>query len=269
MKRLSFFVVLFILTVQSIGHANLLGRYLKGVNIDPNGILQTDGLVESFSRVDANIDFWDGSRYYRWQPIAGNGDNYTVEWTGYIRIDTAGEYGFGTISDDGSQIWIDDQLIVDNGEGQWYDWEDNITEYEANEPNQPVYLNPGYHSIMVRFYEGPSYDGIELWWLLPGSGLSDIPYYGTTFHGTPPTYNPNTNWNIVPSSVLYTPDEYNAIICSLDINTDGIINFYEFSAMASQWRTPSPVYGDFNGNGTVDMDDLAQFSRFWLEVCYP
>ncbi len=251
----------------TMAYGNLLGKYYAGVNIDVNGILQTQGLTERFRRVDANIDFWDGSRYFRWQPISGQPDNYTVEWTGYIRIDVPGEYGFGTISDDGSQIWIDGQLIVDNGEGQWYDWEDNMGENEPGEPNQPVYLNVGYHAIMVRFYEGPTYDGIELWWLRPGTGPSDIPYYGTTFHGIPPTYNPNTNWAIVPASVLVTPEEYNALTCAMDLYSDGVINLHDFAILAGQWQTLTPVVGDLTGDGTVDMEDLALFVMFWLEPC--
>jgi len=265
--RLSVIILCIVLLGQA-GYGNLLGRYFVGTNIDPNGILQITGLTESFSRVDANIEYWNGDRYYRWQPISGHGDYYTVEWTGYIRIDLPGEYGFGTISDDGSQIWIDGEFIVDNGEGQWYDWEDNMGENQPGEPNQPVLLNEGFHPIMVRFYEGPSYDGIELWWLLPGMGPSDIPYYGEDFHRTPPTANPNTNWNIVPASVLYTPGEYNILVCEMDLNADGILDFYEFGVMAAEWQTPGvPAQGDFTGDGSVDLGDLEKLLNFWLEEC--
>jgi hypothetical protein len=38
--------------------------------------------------------------------------------------------------------------------------------------------------------------------------------------------------------------------------------------MAAEWQTlTSPVYGDFTGNGTVDMEDLAELLIFWLEPC--
>lgn len=261
MKTLHFVVIIGLL-LGGMVYGDLLGKYYAGVNIDVDGILQTQELTERFRRVDANIDYWDGNAYYMWAPIPGQWDNYTVEWTGYIKIDTAGEYGFGTISDDGSQIWINGQLIVDNGEGQWYDWEDNMGENEPGEPNQPVYLNAGYHAIMVRFYEGPSYDGIELWWLLPGSGPSDRPYYGTTFHGTPPTYNPNTNWAIVPASVLMITEP-----CAMDLYSDGVINLHDFAILAAEWQTLTPVVGDLTGDGKVDMEDLALFVMFWLEPC--
>jgi hypothetical protein len=267
MRKASYMILACILLVNSAGYANLLGRYFAGVNVDVDGIIQTEGLVERFQRVDANIDFWNGSAYYS---IPGLGDNYTIEWTGYIRIDLAGEYGFGTISDDGSQIWIDGQFVVNNGESQWYDWEDNITEYDPGDPNLPIYLDVGYHSVMVRFYEGPNFDGIQFWWLRPDAGPSDIPFYGTTFHDIPPTYNPNTNWNIVPADILLTPDEFSTMSCAMDRDGDGRINLYEFSVMAAEWQTPTwPVDGDFTGDGAVDLADLVELATFWLEVCQP
>ncbi len=260
-------IVLFAAVFSCVCMGGLTGRYFSGTSFDPDGIILVEGLTEQFTRVDASIDYWDGTRYYRWQPIPGYGDNYTVQWTGYIEISVPGEYGFGTISDDGSQVWIDGKLVVDNGEGQWYDWEDNLTEYDAGEPNQPVMLNCGFHKIMVRFYEGPSYDGIELWWLLPGSGVSDIPYYGTTFHGTPPTYNPNTNWNKVPAAVLFTESEVNQFACRMDLNGDGVLNYYEFSVLSSQWGMSGSLSADFYVDGNVDMCDLVRLADLWLVSC--
>ncbi|VAW69703.1 hypothetical protein MNBD_GAMMA09-1873, partial [hydrothermal vent metagenome] len=33
---------------------------------------------------------------------------------------------------------------------------------------------------------------------------SSIPYFGTNFHDVAPVFNANTNWEIIPTSVLYT-----------------------------------------------------------------
>ena len=182
----------------------LTGHYYQGYDTT-GGTIHFDNLTEAFSRTDTLIDFWNASQYYRWEPVAGWGDNYSVGWNGYIYIEEAGEYGFGTISDDGSQIFVDSVLIVDNSELQWYDWEDNISEGDTSGvPFPPLVLDSGFHEISVSFYENASYDGIELWWLKPGSGPSDIPYYGTNFHGIPPAYNPDTNWELVPTVVLFT-----------------------------------------------------------------
>lgn len=159
----------------------------------------------AFSRVDPTIDFWDGNSGYRFSPIFGQGDHYGVNWHGSIYIEEAGHYGFGTVSDDGSQIFIDNNLIVDNSEIQFWDWEDNISEgNSAGETFPLLNLTQGFHSINVRFYEQRVFDGIELWWLAPNVGPSNIPYDGTNFHDIPLTFDPTTNWNVVPQSVLYT-----------------------------------------------------------------
>jgi hypothetical protein len=159
----------------------------------------------AFSRVDSNIDYWDGNSGFRFTPIFGRGDHYGVNWHGYIRIDVPGGYGFGTVSDDGSQVFINGDLVVDNGEIQFWDWEDNINEGDSSGETFPLLnLSVGFHEINVRFYEQQVFDGIELWWFAPNVGPSNIPYDGTNFHDVALTFDPTTNWNLVPQEVLYT-----------------------------------------------------------------
>ncbi len=258
------FVLLLAILLSGV-KADLTANFYNGTNLQ-GGYITTDGLALHHTEVNPNIDYWDGSSYYCMYP--GNlSSNYTGEWTGLIRIDVAGDYGFGTISDDGSQVFIDGMMVVDNGEEQWYDWEDNITEFDLEEPNEPVYLSEGYHSITVLFYEKGAYDGIELWWLTPGSGPSDIPYYGTTFHGTAPTANPATNWQIVPADVLVT-EEYLMTVCGMDVDGDSIIGMYEYSLLAADWMNSAPVLlSDYTLDGTVDIYDLAYLADYWLCEC--
>ena len=183
----------------------LTGYYYKGVNKSDSGRIMTKGLKKVFKRIDKNIDFWDGTANYSWNPLKDNGDMYTVVWKGFIKIDKEGQYGFGTISDDGSEVWIDNKLVVDNSEYQWYDWEDNISEGDKSGEKFPkLILKAGYHKIVVKFYEKDNYDGIKLFWLKPESGKSIIPYTGSNFKDNPPKYNKKTNWEIIPPSVLFT-----------------------------------------------------------------
>jgi hypothetical protein len=183
----------------------LTGNYYEAYFVDTTNTITFNNLNPAFSQTDTIIDFWNGDRYYRWEPVTGWGDYYSIEWKGYIYIVESGQYGFGTISDDGSQVFIDSVLIVDNWETQWYDWEDNVSEGDTSGTTfPPLILDSGFHNISISFYEDAYYYGIELWWLKPGLGPSDIPYYGTNFHGTPPTYNPNTNWELIPKEVLFT-----------------------------------------------------------------
>jgi len=194
----------------------LVGRYYSNFALVDTVITFSEADFV-FERIDASIDFWTAppNRNFRWQPAGLPPDRYGVSWTGYLRIDVPGEYAFGTLSDDGSQVWINGQLVVDNYEPQWWDWEDCLIEGSqtgigpsgyGRAETFPGYLDlaAGYHAIEVRFYEEANYDGIELWWLLPDAGPSDIPYYGTTYHGTAISANPATNWNKVPQSVLHS-----------------------------------------------------------------
>jgi hypothetical protein len=41
--------------------------------------------------------------------------NFAAKWIGNIEIKTAGLYTFSTTSDDGSRLWINNQMVVDNG----------------------------------------------------------------------------------------------------------------------------------------------------------
>ena len=194
----------------------LTGYYYQNFLIDSSGVIDFTDLTLAFTRIDTVIDFWNGSANYNWQPVSGWGNYYSVQWKGYILVDTSGRYGFGTISDDGSQIWINDSMIVNNAEYQWFDWEDNISEGDtAGTSYSPLILDSGYHKFEVRFFEHISLDGIELWWLKPGADSSDIPYYGTNFHDIGPTYNSNTNWEIIPKSVLFTEIDTTATKISL------------------------------------------------------
>src|SRR5205807_7088940 len=40
--------------------------------------------------------------------------DFTVEWSGWLRTDRDGQYVFSTRSDDGSTLEIDDHVVVDN-----------------------------------------------------------------------------------------------------------------------------------------------------------
>jgi hypothetical protein len=98
----------------------------------------------------------------------------------------------------------------------------------SNTPFDPLILERGYHKINVAFYENATYDGIELWWITPSEiDSSDIPWYGDNFHGTPPTFNPNTNWELIPKRVLYTSHNFAplAVTDHIAVNEDSMITF--------------------------------------------
>ena len=172
-------------------------------------------------------------------------DSYSVEWKGFLWVGVEGYYGFGTISDDGSQVWINDVLVVDNHEKQWYDWEDNISEYDEGFANPgAIYLEEGFHPLAVRFYDRQAADGVQLWWLTPDQEVSIPPYFGGDLHDKIAIQieNEDTNWKVVPPEVLYTEKQVKVLQI---INGNG--------------------KGDLNNDGIVDLNDVLVLVELWLE----
>jgi YD repeat-containing protein len=88
----------------------LRGQYFRGV--DPrSGVTGPLDFTGSFlARVDQSLDF-------NWDAGAPNGvelDYFTARWTGYVTVPAAGSYCFGTFADDGTRVWIDNTLVLDN-----------------------------------------------------------------------------------------------------------------------------------------------------------
>ncbi|NBB64632.1 sulfatase-like hydrolase/transferase [Pseudomonas sp. ODNR1LW] len=70
-------------------------------------------------------------------------DAVAVVFEGQIQIDTAGEYGFSTASDDGSKLYIDGKTVVDN------DGDHGVITAAGT-----IRLEPGKHAIRVEWFNG-------------------------------------------------------------------------------------------------------------------
>ncbi|MFD1601288.1 family 20 glycosylhydrolase [Flavobacterium artemisiae] len=65
-----------------------------------------------------------------------------VKFNGYIFIPETGNHTFSMLSDDGSKLFIDDELIVDNDKIHW-----------ANEAYGAVKLEKGFHKINISYFD--------------------------------------------------------------------------------------------------------------------
>ena len=75
-----------------------------------------------------------------------------------------GVYAFFTNSDDGSKVYIDYKLVVDN---------DGL--HGAVEKRGVVPLKAGFHRIMVTFFEKTGGDVLKVFWKKPGAEKERIP----------------------------------------------------------------------------------------------
>lgn len=95
-------------------------------------------------------------------------DNFAFKFDGYINIPTTGAYTFGTISDDGSKLYIggfDPANLVVNNDGL----------HASQERNGTINLTAGVHPITVTFFEKAGGETLIVNWSGPGLVKQVIP----------------------------------------------------------------------------------------------
>jgi hypothetical protein len=92
--------------------------------------------------------------------------DYVARMQGFISISTAGSYTFSTGSDDGSVLYIDGSLVVNNNQFQGETFQSGVTS-----------LSVGLHTIDIGYYQGGGGENLEVEYAGPDSdfGEEDIP----------------------------------------------------------------------------------------------
>ena len=91
-------------------------------------------------------------------------DNFGIVYTGYYKASKDGLYIFGTMSDDGSCLYIDDELVV-NSDGY----------HSPQTKRGHVALKAGLHKFKVLYFEGSVNQSLEAYVTVPGSDEMEIP----------------------------------------------------------------------------------------------
>ena len=118
------------------------------------------GFVGSFFSSDV---LFAKSTGYDWHPFGLF--SFGASITGYLDVAKAGKYEFKLNSDDGSMLYIDGKLVIDNGE-------------DNGHPPRTVsglaLLNPGVHTFTIDFFEDfGGQSGVDLY--LPKCGVTYVP----------------------------------------------------------------------------------------------
>jgi len=92
-------------------------------------------------------------------------DNFAITFIGNIYCPVSGEYTFATESDDGSKLFINNNLVVDN------DYLQPMTKRYGDSLD----LNAGYHRIEVQYFESLFNQGLILYWTVPGEVETIVP----------------------------------------------------------------------------------------------
>ncbi|TGE27561.1 PQQ-dependent sugar dehydrogenase [Hymenobacter metallicola] len=102
-------------------------------------------------------------------------ENFAFRYTGYVRVPADGVYSFFTNSDDGSQLFIGTQLVVNN---------DGL--HGAAEKSGTIGLRAGVHAITVTFFERTGAEVLGVSYAGPGLAKQPIPGAALSRPGTAP-----------------------------------------------------------------------------------
>ncbi len=91
-------------------------------------------------------------------------ERFGFEYTGYIRVPATGVYAFFTDSDDGSRLYIGDEMVVDN---------DGL--HGMREVRGVIALAEGLHPIRVTFFEKTGGDDLKVYYQTENSSKQAVP----------------------------------------------------------------------------------------------
>lgn len=119
------------------------------------------------SRLDAKVDFnFGGNAESPWPGVVPAGNDWGVVWTGRLLAEYSEPYTFYTASDDGTRLWINDVLVVDN----WY-WQG-----ENERAGRTIQLESGQlYNIRMEYFQGGGGEQARLRWSSPSQPKEIIP----------------------------------------------------------------------------------------------
>jgi len=122
------------------------GEYTSVAQLKDAAIIDT-GIVMSFNTT----------------PFKKNMHGFGIIYTGFIRIDTDGNYGFSTASANGSSLLIDNQPVVDN------DGRHGVFDQGGSVP-----LLKGYHKITINYFDSGTTGSLKVFMMIPGKPKGEL-----------------------------------------------------------------------------------------------
>ncbi|MEM6641212.1 MAG: PA14 domain-containing protein, partial [Pseudomonadota bacterium] len=139
--------------------------------------------------------------------VTSQSETFGLVFTNRLQVSAAGRYTFTTNSDDGSRLYVDGQLVVDN---------DGL--HGPRTRSGTVTLSAGAHSLRVEFFERFGGQVLDVTYQPPGGTPRAIPANGELAGGTNPGPGPaptpngafgyavyDGNWNVLPNFGALNP----------------------------------------------------------------
>jgi hypothetical protein len=156
---------------------------------------------------------------------SGRADDVGATFNGWITIPATGYWTLGVTSDDGSRLWIGDDLVANN---------DGLHGMVTVRGTRP--LAAGKHRLRVEFFEAGGGAGLIMAW--SGSG---------------------TTTTAIPSSALTRGGGF----APGDLDGNGAVDGGDLGALLSAWGACAGCAADLNGDGVVDGADLGLVLTAW------
>ena len=154
----------------------------------------------------------------------GRSDDFGVVWNGWIDIPASGYWTLGTESDDGSRLYIGDEMVVDN---------DGLHGMQSR--SGTIGLGAGRHQVRIEFFER-------------GGGAGCIVRAG----------GPGMDFDVVPASMWSHGQSTEP---SPDLDGDGQVSGADLGLLLAGWGEPGPT--DLDGDGTTNGADLGLLLAAW------
>ena len=179
------------------GHGLIGQVYVPGWTIER--MPDFDQLTPVYTFVTPNLDvpkrgYTEGFPTPERQSVV---ENFAIRFRGELAVDTPGTYTFRLVSDDGSKLYINGTLVIDNDGihglshgkvgasvtvGEETIWE-RSREYGSPGKQGSLKLAAGTHPFEIQYFQGPRYEIALQWFYQP----------------------PNGHRQIVPPDIIYRP----------------------------------------------------------------
>ncbi|MEX8546937.1 MAG: family 20 glycosylhydrolase [Mucilaginibacter sp.] len=124
-----------------------------------SGNFNTSAQLDSATVVDTGT-----TKTINVERLRKNNGYFGAIYQGNIRIDQDGNYNLGLSSDDGSQLFLDDELVVDN-DGK----------HALSQKNNQVPLQKGFHKIKIKYFDAGEATTLRVYLNLAGKPQTELP----------------------------------------------------------------------------------------------
>ena len=107
----------------------------------------------------------------RWDGVPP--EQFSVRWVGFLTVGRSGLYNFTTTSDDGSQLIVDNHLVVDN-----------TGPHSLRTRSGAIHLDGGSYPIALRYVQYGATSALDWSWSRDGGDTSPVPAWALSQHRT-------------------------------------------------------------------------------------